>query len=184
MSSSESVGRNRIDWDAAFEYYAALGAVRSFGKVARRFGVSDVAVGLRARSHEWRHRVQEIDQKTREEVERRVVRDRAIRLADTINVVDKARTEILDKLEKGEADVRLSDMPALIKLELLLEGEATDRIETTEVRQLVVQVFEIAGRFIPVKQRAEFLKAVGELSGSVGGSESVLELYAEEVDES
>ena len=38
-------GRNRIDWDAAFAYWASMPrAVRSFGKVAKRFDVSDTAV--------------------------------------------------------------------------------------------------------------------------------------------
>jgi len=170
-----SDGRGRIEWEAAFRYYAELGAIRSFGKVARRFGVSDVAVCKHAKRNGWAERVQAIDAKTREKVDALVVRDRAIRLAETIDVIDRARTEVLGKLQTGDADVKLSDLPALIKLEMLIEGEATDRVEMTEVRQVIANVFVIAGRFIPREQRAAFLEAIGGLAGSIEAG-PVLEL--------
>jgi hypothetical protein len=174
--TSHSDGRGRIDWGAAFQFYAELGPIRSFGKVSRRFGVSDVAVGLHARKNGWAERVQAIDAQVQKKVDALVVRDRAVRLADTIAVIDQARQEMLGKLQKGDADVKLSDLPALIKLELLIEGEATDRIETTEVQQVISNVFVIAGRFIPPADRAAFLAAIGELSGHSVSGPPVLEL--------
>ena len=69
---------------------------------------------------------------------------------------------MLDKLKAGDADVKLADLPALIKLEMLIDGEATDRIETTEVQQVIHSVFVIAGRFIPPSDRAAFLEAIGD----------------------
>jgi hypothetical protein len=164
-------GRGRIDWDAAYVYYAGLGAARSFGKVARKFGVSDVAVGKHAAKHGWESRAGKIDAKTRQEVEARVVRDRAARLADTINLVDEARLEVLDKLESGDIDVKISDLSSLIKLELLIEHEVTDWIETTEVRQVIATVFEIAGRFVAPEQRPALLEALGAMMREMGCEE-------------
>ncbi len=181
MTVEPGSGRGRIDWDAAFEYFATLGAVRSFGKVARMFGVSDVAVGKHARANGWDERVRELDRKTQAEIEKRVVRDRAVRLADTINLVDSARSEILERLEKGDADVRLSDMPALIKLELLLEGEATDRVEITEIRTVIHQVFAIVDQYLPVEHRPAFIEAISQLP-ITAATAPVLEREAEEVD--
>lgn len=173
--TSHSDGRGRIDWEAAFQFYAELGAVRSFGKVSRKFRVSVPAVGKHAAKNGWAERVQTIDAKVQKKVDALVVRDRAVRLAETIDVIDRARQEMLDKLKTGDADVKLSDLPALIKLEMLIEGEATDRIETTEVQQVIHNVFVVAGRFIPSADRAAFLEAIGELSRGVEAG-PVLEL--------
>jgi hypothetical protein len=171
MSESENSGLSRIDWDQAFIYYAELGPSRSFGKVAKYFGVSDVAVGLHAREHFWRRRAAEIDQKARGEAEKRIVRERAKRLADTLTLIDKARSEVLAQLEKGDADVKISDLPALIKLELLLEGEATDRVEIVEVRQVIQQVFAVVGeiviRWVPAAERGEALAMIDRAAGLV-----------------
>jgi hypothetical protein len=174
--TSHSDGRGHIDWEAAFQFYAELGPVRSFGKVSRRFGVSDVAVGLHARKNGWAERVQAIDAKVQKKVDALVVRDRAVRLADTIAVIDQARQEMLGKLRAGDADVKLADLPALIKLEMLIEGEATDRIETKDVQEVIHSVFVIAGQFVPPANRAAFLAAIGELSSHAVGGPPALEL--------
>jgi hypothetical protein len=160
--------RSGIDWEAAFGYYAALGPARSFSATGRKFGVTQEAVGQFARRHGWAERVAELDAKTRVELDERVVRSRAVRLAETIELVDLARTEVLERLRAGEAEVKLADRPALVKLELLLEGEATGRIEVAEVRTVVHAVIAIAGRFIPQDRRSEFALALADATAAIG----------------
>jgi hypothetical protein len=135
-------GRAKIDWHAAFAFFASLRPpARTFVAVAEKFSVSDTAVRKHARRHDWETRVETLDRQAARQVERRVVRERAARIADTIELVDLARQELLVLLRDGKAEVRLADLPNLIRLEALLEGEATERLETREVREVLVAIF-------------------------------------------
>ena len=57
----------KIDWREALGYYIALGPTRTFVKVARRYGVSDVAVGKRARAESWDDVCRPVDERRRAE---------------------------------------------------------------------------------------------------------------------
>jgi hypothetical protein len=130
--------RHTIDWPQAYTYYVHLGPTRSFVRVAEKFGVSDTAVRNRARLDGWEEKVRAIDARALEKAELTITHDRAKAIADTLRLVDLARSELLKRLKAGEAEVRLSDLPALVKLEQLLVGEPTDRIELAQVREFVV----------------------------------------------
>jgi predicted transcriptional regulator len=162
-------GRNRIDWDAAFAEYAAMPrGVRSFGKVAKIFGVSDSAVSQHARGHGWAERVRAIDAKTDERVAERVVRDRSARVADALNAIDLSCQQVLARLQTGELRINGAEFASLLKVAQLLEGEPTDRIQVQEVHVLVAAVFEIAGRYVAPERRDDFVRAVSEFTGERG----------------
>ncbi len=158
--------RNRIDWAEAFSFWSSMPpGIRSFGKVARRFGVSDVAVGKAAQRYKWAAKVAELDRKAQAVVEKRVVRERSVRVADTLELIDKARRLLLEKLYAGEVEVDIGDFTQLARLEALLEGEPTDRVEVAEVRRVIETVFVVAGGFVPAGLRGEFLRAMQAATG-------------------
>jgi hypothetical protein len=130
----------RLDWDAALAYYIGLGPTRTFVAVAERFGVSDTAVRKQARVRGWASAVGEADRRAAAELQDFAIRDRVARIADTLRIIDFARTELLEQLQKGDAEVRLADLPNLARLEALFEGEATDRIELHEFHAFLARL--------------------------------------------
>ncbi len=64
----------RIDWEAAFAYYAELGWQRRYAAVAERYSVSLTAVKEHARRNGWQGRVTHIDARARARADRRLER--------------------------------------------------------------------------------------------------------------
>jgi hypothetical protein len=170
-------GRNRIDWDAAFTYWASMPrAVRSFGKVAKKFEVSDTAVRKAAERDRWLARVSEIDRKASVAVERRVIREHEVRIAETLEIIDGLRQQLRERAKAGDVVIDITDFVQLMKLEQLLEGDPTERIEMTEVRAVVLAVYRTAGAFVPKERRAEFLQRLDEATTGLFEPAEVLEL--------
>jgi hypothetical protein len=82
-----------------------------------------------ARAENWETRVRELDRQSATEAQALAVRSLEERRLRTLRTVDLARDQILERLELGDEPARLADLPALVKLELLLEGEPTERFE-------------------------------------------------------
>jgi hypothetical protein len=157
----------RFDRSAAFAYYAALGGPqRTFFAVAERFGVSDTAVRKVGRRERWAERARELDRRASREVEKRVVKDRARRITETLELIDLARSELYERLRAGDAELRLADLPALVKLESLLEGDATARVELFEVKLVLSTFLGVAIRYVPLSERRRFL---AEAESAAGG---------------
>lgn len=153
MTPADATRRNprpRIDWIAARQLYLDLEGERTFAAVAKHFGVSDVAVGNRARREDWKRAAREYDERTADELAAKRVRTRAARVAQSLRIVDK----LLDRVEVDVdvLDLKVSDFPALVKTAELLEGQATDRIALGEI-QPVLRTYNAAllelARFAP-----------------------------------
>lgn len=162
----------KIDWTAAQAFYLSLGGTRSYGKVARRFGVSDVAVGERARREMWRERAREHDSRMLAEVEQRVVRERSVRIAEALNAADLVVQQLREQLESGKVAADVGDLPAVMKMVQLLEGEATERVEVNEVKTVILAVVEAAGRYVPRERRLEFLADLRAAAGPFAALEA------------
>ena len=126
-------GRPSVNYDEALAYYAALGPARTFGKVAERFGVSDTAVRRRATRDRWQERVRAIDAEAALRAKEKVTRTRAERIEDTVKLVEAARVAYARQLSQG-AKVTGHELAALLRIEALLEGEATDRVDYATFR--------------------------------------------------
>jgi hypothetical protein len=163
---------SRVDWERAFEWWAAGG--RTYSEVAGEFGVTKRSVERAAAKHGWQDRRAAIERKARAEADKLLVRERTERVADTLRIIDAARTRFAGQLRTSEFRLTGSDFVGLIKLENLLEGEATERIEPQQVRSIVLAVFTVAGRFVPAERREEFLT---EMDAHVAG---VLEVAPED----
>jgi hypothetical protein len=159
--------RKSVDWDIAFAFYAGLPpARRQFSVVGRRFGVSDTAVRKQALRRGWLERVRDLDARARRKVDTTIVRDRAREIGATLEIIGLAESALVERLRSGEAEVRLADLPSLVRLRELLLDESTERIALAEVRDVLNAAFSVAGRFVPRDRRQDFLE---ELTKAVGG---------------
>jgi hypothetical protein len=91
----------------------------------------------------------------------RALEERRLR---TLRTVDLARDQILERLEAGEEQARLADLSALVKLELLLEGEPTERFEQN-VEMIVAGVVgavhaAVAELSLPIEQMERLERSI------------------------
>ena len=118
----------------AFDFYYQLGHERSFEAVGREFGVSGNAVGIWAKSFGWTDKVKamdeeiaaELDQKTKDAVKRQ-----RTRILTTIeSLIDRCVTTLPDgKVVPNFIVENVPDFERVVKMFLLLNGEATERSE-------------------------------------------------------
>jgi hypothetical protein len=118
-------------------------SARSFIKVGRKFNVSVNAVSKHAAKFGWEERISKIDAEARRQTDGRVIRARSDRIDDTLELVSLARDQLLEELRTGNGDVRLGDIPALVKLEALLEGEPTERVSLQEAQAVYLEVLRV-----------------------------------------
>ncbi|MDQ5841653.1 MAG: phage terminase small subunit-related protein [Chloroflexota bacterium] len=164
--------RNRIDWDKAEAFYLNLDPPRKIATVARQFGVSGNTVRKWAKRLGWDKKAVALDRKALDQATGQAVRSRAQRVAAALNFTDEFLDAAQAKLAQNKLDVRAGDVPALVKLAELLEGEATDRVQIGEVRVLVAQVVVVAGEFIAKEDRPAFMARLGELTAGLGEAPS------------
>jgi hypothetical protein len=169
--------RNPVNWDAAFAYYASLPPERrSRSRVASRFQVSPQRVSTVAVQRDWDARVAVIDRRARQRAETTIVRERSTEIAKTVEIVSLAEDELLKRLRAGQAEVRLADLPALVKLRELLLGGATQRIEVSEVRVALTAFLGVAIRHLPPERRQVFLAEAREATGGFLDASATAEL--------
>ena len=134
-------GRAAIDWEAAFGFYASLPAEsRAYAAVASRFGISRRTVETQGRRHRWRERVREIEAAAARQAAEQLGRARADQLADFHRLIEATCVTYARQLASGQVRVRASDLSALIKASLLLNGEPTERIEAVTTSEEWVEL--------------------------------------------
>lgn len=168
--AAEQPRKRGTDWVEARSYWLAQSPPRSFGAVARQFGVSDTRVRFVARRDDWQSHADEIDARALEQTKRRVLRSRNERDEIYLRITDAAFDIALDKLIGGGLEVRLSDLPQLGKHAQLVQGEPTDRVEFSEFQESLVRLGKLALEFIPKGKRAEYLRRFRDELG--GGDET------------
>jgi hypothetical protein len=140
--------RHRIDWHAARAAFVA-DPERSFGKVAREFGISQRSVAKHARVEGWEAEADAFDKRIADNALAKVARSREARVAQTLRIVDG----ILDEFEKDlaalAADAKASDLPGIVKLAELLAGEATERVDPGQVQQVLAIVLRLGAQGLP-----------------------------------
>jgi hypothetical protein len=130
VATSARTYRQRHDWDTIATYFCSLPpGKRTYGEVARKFGVSEVSVGIHARAERWDDHARGFDEKRRAELEKRSIRSIAERDADTIKLIEAARIRFAQQLRDPAFKISASEMAALVKLERLLEGQPTERVD-------------------------------------------------------
>ena len=158
----------RVDWDAARAFYVALGPEhRTYARVAAEYHVSEHTVGKWAKRQDWPAVAAKADNAAAEKALAKSVRSLELRQLDTIRVADKARATVLADDVVLDPNVALRVLPRLATIEQLIGGEATGRIEVSEVTAVLSTVFVIAGRYVPADRRAEFMRELDEALGGL-----------------
>lgn len=138
-------GAAKIDWNAARSYFARNVDV-SFGDVARRCGVSDTAVRKHARAEGWLAYRAELHAEVARRRHESDLRSLEERQADFVRVAELLRGRVLtiaddpERLAELPLELAIRELPDYLKLERLIEGEATDRISVPEVREFVTRL--------------------------------------------
>lgn len=114
----------------AFNFFAGLGPTRTFGAVASHFGVSLRTVMRRALIESWRQRLEDIEIKAREAVEKKVVEtvaqmnDRHLR---AMRIIQAKALEALKSLSLESAMDAVRALDLATKQERLIRGEPIER---------------------------------------------------------
>lgn len=166
MSNRDGKQRPRIDWDAAFAYFCSDPTV-SYPKVSRQFSVSVTSVGKHARAEKWNERRAKLHEQAANGALQRVRRSREQRVQKVLELVDAAVDGFDARLDAKIAEAKLSDLPALVKLAELLEGEATDRVDIRKVQPVIVAFVTRVARHIPKPAQAAFAADLDWLEGEL-----------------
>ena len=131
--------RETTEMVKAYSHYVSLGEKRSYKLVAEEFGKSERTIAIWAKSYKWQDRLKR-DEETVKNIIVQRTSDAVVKSAEEFKIgsmefVDTALTKARHKLESGEVDLsRPGDIVNLMKMGLLLRGEATDRRETVQVK--------------------------------------------------
>lgn len=162
--------KTRIDWGVALAAYVAAGPEhRSYGAVAKEWRLSETTVRKHAAGGKcrccplagWDAIAGEIDRKAASQALTKAAKTRTERAMQALRIADGYLDGIEANLEAKVAESKLSDMPAIVKLAELLEGEATERIDPGQVQQVLALVLRIGAKGLPREEfLAEFDRAV------------------------
>jgi hypothetical protein len=121
----------------AFEYYYSLGDKRSYPQVSDKFTVSQTSIKKWASNFSWQERIIqrdiEIAKSLEKKTNRTIVNEKANYRKIIKVIIGKFVETIQTKIrDKQDLDIikDLADLEKLIKLDLLLMGEATGREES------------------------------------------------------
>lgn len=172
----------RTNWQAARAYFLGLPPERrTFAEVGRRFQVSDVRVGQVARSAGWVEAAEEVDSRVEKRAVTMIVRNRAERLARTLELYDRAADLALEMLPldgEGRLDVKkiqnlprvdqmLEKIPGLFRTAELAAGEATDRVAISELQPVLVAFAKIAVVHAPPDRRGDVIRELEAASAGL-----------------
>ena len=113
----------------AFEIYYALGDSRSIVEVSRRCGVHESSVHNWSVAFGWQKRLAYREKLVAELTASKAIEDEAQSRANALKICRAAKVRFAESLTKGTAIIGAGDFANVVKLELLLRGQATDRSE-------------------------------------------------------
>lgn len=166
--------RTRVDWAAAEARFYALGNKRSFGRIAREFGVSDTRVRVVAHRDNWPAKAAEIDATAHTKAVAAAVRSREQNTLAVLKLRDLAVDASTSQIEGGE-DVRLADALQAVKTGELVQGNPTDHVALAEVNGVVGAVITMAFSAV---QEGWTLDQLAEKVREISGAQDVIEATA------
>lgn len=114
----------------AFEFYYGLGETRSYQKVADHYGISKTSVYKWAQEFNWNDRVTQRDIEISKKLEKKTNTTVINEKARYRTIIRTAISDFAKRLNDKEIVVdSVLDLERLIKLDLLLMGEETERTE-------------------------------------------------------
>jgi hypothetical protein len=118
----------------AFEYYYALGEHRTLVSVQSQYKVSNRTVARWSIAFNWQERIQQRDIEISKGLEKKTNNEIINDKANYVRIIREALRQFEDNLNKKKVSLENSqDYERLVKLHLLLTGEATERDEVLNV---------------------------------------------------
>ena len=112
----------------AFEYYYTLGEKRSIPQVAQKYAVSTAGVKKWSKAFNWQERIEQRDMENSRRLEKKTNNTIVNEKANYRKIIKASIQTFVEKLRAGAIEVEsIQDVERLVKLDLLLMGEATDR---------------------------------------------------------
>jgi hypothetical protein len=149
MANSKPGARRRYDYDAAFAYYVALGLARSLAAVREEFGMGYRALERACSKERWVERAHAIDAEAAKRAEKKLIRERSERIADTLRIIDAARAKFASQLRLSDFRLTGSDFVGLMKIEALLEGAPTERHAAWTVEAIDAEIARLTAELRP-----------------------------------
>jgi len=111
----------------AFEFYYAAGQGRNLASVAVQHGVSEKSVATWSKTFDWQARVEQRDMENARRLQKSTDETVVSVKAKYRKIVGAAISDFVTRLRGGQVKVdSVNDLERLIKLDLLLMGEATE----------------------------------------------------------
>jgi transposase len=107
----------------AFEFYYGLGEGRSYGLVAREFGVSPATVKVWGKAFGWRERCRERDAQAARAMAERSLEENVEGLARNRKIVKMGLLQVAKAVAEGKVKVTMADLDRLVRLEEYLREE-------------------------------------------------------------
>lgn len=129
----------------AYEYFYALGKERRLALVAKKFGKSETAVGVWAKTFNWWDKVEARDKRASdrrlETIDQKIKRVKQ----ENLDIIEGLRVGFATQIAemKGRMKLTPTEFERLAKLELLLMGEATERIDDMSVAGVMRRATEL-----------------------------------------
>jgi hypothetical protein len=115
--SASTRGRASIDWQQAFQFYAALPPERrDYRQVAAHFGVSVRTVERHGLNERWRDRAAAIDAEAAARAAAELSKERAAKLGDVEVLIDGSFVSYAQQLREGRVRLTAADLGRLHKL--------------------------------------------------------------------
>ena len=144
MASGTPRRARRYDYDEAFAYYAALGPTRSLAAVREEFGMAQRPLERVCSKERWVERTHAIDTEAAKKAEKKLIRGRSERIADTLRIIDAARAKFANQLRNPEFRLTGSDFVGLMKIEVLLEGPPTEYREELTLEMIDAEIARLS----------------------------------------
>lgn len=109
--------------EKAFEFYYGLGEGRSYGLVAREFGVSLATVKTWGKVFGWAQRCRERDGQVARAMAERSLEENMEGLARNRRIVKLGLLQVAKAVAEGKIKVTMADLDRLVRLEEYLKGE-------------------------------------------------------------
>jgi transposase len=115
----------------AFEYYYGMGKDRSLSQVASRFDVTVQAVGKWSSSFNWQERIEQRDIENGKRLAKKTDDTIVETKANYRKIIKACIAQAVEKIRNRELTAAtIQDLERLIKTDMLLLGEATERNDT------------------------------------------------------
>ncbi|MGD0166899.1 MAG: hypothetical protein ABSC51_06365 [Gaiellaceae bacterium] len=144
MANGKPGRPRRYDYDAAFAYYVTLGPARSLAAVREEFGMGYRALERACSKDRWVERAHAIDAEAAKRAEKKLIRERTERIADTLRIIDAARAKFASQLRLSDFRLTGSDFVGLMKIEALLEGPPTESHEVFTLEAIDAEIARLS----------------------------------------